>query len=278
MATRAPRSKVTADDSQPDTDPIRDEDIADALPDVAADAGTAGDTETVQDGVTVPVATVEANGHVSVNPALISVPVDMLGELIDVPVEEWSSHPLTKEEIREPAQLILDADVLAAHLAWTEAGKPVPAKSPRKSRKVSPEFAPSIRRMLHNSGTFLNLEVVISEPVHDFDGREIITFSARDKKGRPAKGAHGARADLTDARTWLRANGHPDVKARGRIDEELLALYNNRDQVQPLTEDEVTVMRDITAQEMFGENYADLAPGQQSDVDAQMIAESEGNA
>jgi Lsr2 len=165
-----------------------------------------------------------------VNPALRPVPLDMLGDAEDVPEEEWDAAPLTVPEERDESQVRIDADVKDAYDKWVAAEKPTVSKSPRKRRIVSPEFAPAVRLMIGKAARFHGVSAVLSKPAFNKDGKEIITFSVRDKA--PKRERKTADANLQAIRAWAENQGM-EVSKRGRIPEDILTAYRKANPEAP---------------------------------------------
>ena len=114
------------------------------------------------------------------------VPLDAM-KADDVPEAEWGSHPLSSGAERDDAQKEVDGWVRDIHAKWKEAGEPEIRQAPRKRIRISPEHAPAVRWMLGRAADLLHVYVKFDETGHASDGREVITFTARDRRKRETK-------------------------------------------------------------------------------------------
>jgi hypothetical protein len=111
------------------------------------------------------------------------VPLTELASLTVVPDDEIVTG--VTDTKRSEAQARVDADVKAAHIAWTEAGKPELSlvKGPHRHRYiVSPANAPAVRVMLAKAGLFLGVRVARSVPKRHESGNAMIFWTATDRK------------------------------------------------------------------------------------------------
>ena len=123
----------------------------------------------------------------------ISVPLEQLASVSAVPEDEVISG--VQEVKRSEPRAKVDADVLAAHKAWTADGSPALSLTKGKHRHqyiVSPEHADAIRDMLRKAGLFHKLRVTrsIAKP-HVQDGKATgnvrIIYTVSDTKPRAPK-------------------------------------------------------------------------------------------
>lgn len=168
-----------------------------------------------------------------VNPALIPVPLEMLGESVDVPEDEWTEAPLNDPAEKDPAQVRLEADVKDAHDKWVATGRPHAARSPRKRLVVAPEHGPAVRKMLGDAARHHKIRIVLGRPVHDQDGREVITYSARDRVERTR--TRHPDTYLARVREWAKTEGI-DVSERGRIAEDVLTRFETAEKARAVAE------------------------------------------
>ena len=95
--------------------------------------------------------------------------------------------------------------------------------------------AKSADELRKNLSKYQEVARLVSQPAR---GR-VVRSSSAPRRGKPAVGT-------TEARTWLKANGHPDLKDRGRIPASLIAEYEARDQgLTPVPDTPATVRNDI---------------------------------
>lgn len=119
----------------------------------------------------------------------------------DVPVTEVVSFG--KESGRGEDQLAVDTDMIAAHDAWKQAGRPAITRSSlssgrvpaglRKRYIVPPEHAESVETMLSRGATFLKVRVIIAPRKTHEKGHTMIYFAVVDAQERPRKNGNAAK-------------------------------------------------------------------------------------
>jgi hypothetical protein len=117
------------------------------------------------------------------------------------------------ERTRDEVQKKVDADVLAAHKQWTEAGKPsgfneAIAKGAGQRYFINPDHAAAFRSLLRRAAAFHTAEgtaihVRIIPPKRHQDGRTMLYWIATDKREKkedaksPSPDAQNAPTDAT---------------------------------------------------------------------------------
>lgn len=170
------------DDTADPTDTAPGSPTADGAP-VTPSATTTGDASAATNG--------DNPKRKYTRTVLKDVPLDALGEPEFVPESEWEQTPLTDSgtATRSPAQMKIDTDFKELFDKWVAAGKPDPRHSDRSRRRVSPENAPAIRKMISDAAKLYDVVAKFSPPSHDQNGNEIIVYSPVPKVKRPRKPA-----------------------------------------------------------------------------------------
>lgn len=140
------------------------------------------------------------------------------------------------ERTRDEVQQKVDADVLAAHKQWTEAGKPsgfneAIAKGAGQRYFINPEHAAAFRSLLRRAAAFHTAEgtpihVRIIPPKRHQDGRTMLYWIATDKrenkKADDKKPAEGLAAEAEAVRNAAQAMSD-DPKEQAEIADKLLS-------------------------------------------------------
>lgn len=123
----------------------------------------------------------------------------------DVPDTEQVTFVL--DTGRNEDQQAVDRDVIAAHTAWKDAGKPEFTRStlsqancpvPRKRYVVDPAAVEALDTYLNRSATLYGLAVIKAPVKRHTDGRAMIYFAVKD---RPERKRTAAQADAENEAT-----------------------------------------------------------------------------